>query len=186
MSVSEYCGRLKRLADTLYDCGAAVSDLALVINTLRGLNNKFNQAITVLSTMTPPPMFLYTRSYLVQEENRIRHPSRWKRRRRSWRWVLPLHRRSRRLPTLPNNRLPLVAAVVIATRSARHSTTTVAVHLRPAAILPRPAPISRCLLLDRSGRPPTTLGKGSFRRGRCTHGAPAFLALVLEFNRLRR
>jgi hypothetical protein len=73
MFVSEYCGRLKRLANTLYDYGAAVSDLALVINTLRGLNNKFNQAITVLSTMTPPPMFLYTRSYLVQEENRIRH-----------------------------------------------------------------------------------------------------------------
>ncbi|XP_062213823.1 uncharacterized protein LOC133914845 [Phragmites australis] len=73
MSVSEYCGRLKHLADTLYDCGAAVSDPALVINTLRGLNNKFSQAITVLSTMTPPPTFLYTRSYLVQEENRIRH-----------------------------------------------------------------------------------------------------------------
>jgi hypothetical protein len=36
MTVGEYCGRLKRLADTLYDCGAAVSDPALVINTLRG------------------------------------------------------------------------------------------------------------------------------------------------------
>jgi hypothetical protein len=54
MTVGEYCGRLKRLADTLYDCGAAVSDTALVINTLRGLNNKFNQAIAVLTTMTPP------------------------------------------------------------------------------------------------------------------------------------
>ena len=42
MNISEYCGRLKRLADTLYDCGAAVSDPALVINTLRGLNNKFS------------------------------------------------------------------------------------------------------------------------------------------------
>ena len=60
MNISEYCGRLKRLADTLYDCGAAVSDPALVINTLRGLNNKFSQAIAVLSTMTPPPTFLYT------------------------------------------------------------------------------------------------------------------------------
>lgn len=73
MSVSEYCGRLKRLADTLYDCGATVFDPALVINTLRGLNNKFSQAIAVLSTMIPPPTFLYTRSYLMQEENRIRH-----------------------------------------------------------------------------------------------------------------
>ena len=73
MSIGEYCGRLKRLTDTLYDCGAAVSDPALVINTLRGLNNKFSQAIAVLSTMTPPPTFLYTKSYLLQEENRIKH-----------------------------------------------------------------------------------------------------------------
>jgi hypothetical protein len=73
MSIGEYCGHLKRLADTLYDCGTAVSDPALVINTLRGLNNKFSQAIAVLSTMTPPPTFLYTKSYLLQEEHRIKH-----------------------------------------------------------------------------------------------------------------
>ncbi|XP_066315052.1 uncharacterized protein [Miscanthus floridulus] len=73
MGIGEYCGRLKRLADTLYDCGAAVFDPALVINTLRGLNNKFSQAIAVLSTMNPPPTFLYTKSYLLQEEHRIRH-----------------------------------------------------------------------------------------------------------------
>jgi hypothetical protein len=73
MTIGEYCGRLKRLADTLYDCGAAVSDPALVINTLRGLNNKFSQAIAVLSTMSPPPTFLYTKSYLLQEEHRIKH-----------------------------------------------------------------------------------------------------------------
>jgi len=73
MTVGEYCGRLKRLADTLYDCGAAVSDTALVINTLRALNNKFSQAIAVLTTMKPPPTFLYTKSYLLQEEHRIKH-----------------------------------------------------------------------------------------------------------------
>jgi len=73
MTIGEYCGHLKRLADTLYDCGAAVSDPALVINTLRGLNNKFSQAIAVLSNMSPPPTFLYTKSYLLQEEHRIKH-----------------------------------------------------------------------------------------------------------------
>jgi hypothetical protein len=51
MGIAEYCGKLKRLADTLYDCSAAVSDPALVVNTLRGLNNKFSQTIAVLSTM---------------------------------------------------------------------------------------------------------------------------------------
>ena len=48
MSAGKYCGCLKRFANTLYDCDAAVSDPALVINTLRGLNNKFSQTITVL------------------------------------------------------------------------------------------------------------------------------------------
>jgi hypothetical protein len=43
MWISEYCGRLKCLTDTLYDYGAAVFNLVLVINTLRGLNNKFSQ-----------------------------------------------------------------------------------------------------------------------------------------------
>ncbi|XP_066320597.1 uncharacterized protein [Miscanthus floridulus] len=73
MTVGEYYGRLKRLADTLYDCGATVSDTALVINTLHGLNNKFSQAIAVLTTMKPPLTFLYTKSYLLQEEHRIKH-----------------------------------------------------------------------------------------------------------------
>jgi hypothetical protein len=73
MGIAEYCGRLKHLADTLYNCGATVSDPALVIDTLCGLNNKFSQAIAVLTTMNPPPTFLYTKSYLLQEEHRIRH-----------------------------------------------------------------------------------------------------------------
>ena len=73
MGIAEYCGKLKRLADTLYDCGATISDPALVINTLRGLNNKFSHAIAVLSVMNPPQTFLYTKSYLMQEEHRIRH-----------------------------------------------------------------------------------------------------------------
>ena len=73
MSVGKYCGRLKRFTDTFYDCDAAVSDPALVINTLRGLNNKSSQAIVVLSNMTPSSAFHYTKSYLLQEEQRIKH-----------------------------------------------------------------------------------------------------------------
>ncbi|RLN43044.1 hypothetical protein C2845_PM01G14150 [Panicum miliaceum] len=73
MSIRGYCGRLKKLSDTLRDVGAAVTDQALVINTLRGLNSKFSQAITVLGAQRPPPTFLYTRSYLMQEEKRIEH-----------------------------------------------------------------------------------------------------------------
>jgi hypothetical protein len=65
MSIFEYYAPLKRLADMLYDSGTAASDPALVINMLRGLYNKLSQAIAMLSTMTPLPTFLYTRSYLI-------------------------------------------------------------------------------------------------------------------------
>ena len=70
MSITEYCGRLKQLADALYDVGAAVTNQALVINTLRGLHPDYSGAVAVLSSKVPPPTFLYTRSYLVQEEQR--------------------------------------------------------------------------------------------------------------------
>jgi hypothetical protein len=73
MSITEYTGKMKRLADTLYDVGAAVTDQALVINVLRGLNSDYGSAITFLSGKEPTPTFLYTRSYLLQEENRKRH-----------------------------------------------------------------------------------------------------------------
>jgi histone deacetylase 1/2 len=73
MSITEYTGQMKRLADTLYDVGAAVTDQALVVNVLRGLNADFSSAITYLSGRDPPPSFLFTRSYLLQEERRKRH-----------------------------------------------------------------------------------------------------------------
>ncbi|WVZ50486.1 hypothetical protein U9M48_001732 [Paspalum notatum var. saurae] len=73
LSIAEYTGRLKSLADTLYDVGAAVTDHALVVNTLRGLNDDFHSSISVLTSQKPPPSFLFTRSYLLQEETRIRN-----------------------------------------------------------------------------------------------------------------
>ncbi|XP_066375169.1 uncharacterized protein [Miscanthus floridulus] len=49
MVIGEYCGRLKRLANTLYDCGTVVSDPTLIINTLRGLR-KVGGGVMVEST----------------------------------------------------------------------------------------------------------------------------------------
>ncbi|XP_062208904.1 uncharacterized protein LOC133910571 [Phragmites australis] len=73
MSVNAYCTRLKTLSDTLHDVGHPITDQALVINALRGLNSKFSHAIGVLTSKLPPPTFLYTRSYLMQEETRMEH-----------------------------------------------------------------------------------------------------------------
>ncbi|XP_039787634.1 uncharacterized protein LOC120654143 [Panicum virgatum] len=73
MSIAEYCSQVKQLADTLYDVGAAVTDPALVVNTLHGLNPKFGQAIAVLGAQKPPPTFIETCSYLRKEETHIAH-----------------------------------------------------------------------------------------------------------------
>ena len=73
MSTAEYCSELKNLTDKLYDVGTAVTDQALVINTLCVLNPMFGQAITVLGAMKPPPSFVYACSFLMREEKRIAH-----------------------------------------------------------------------------------------------------------------
>lgn len=41
LSIIDYCSHLKDLADIMHDVGALVSDMALVLNTLCGLNPKF-------------------------------------------------------------------------------------------------------------------------------------------------
>ncbi|XP_062213834.1 uncharacterized protein LOC133914863 [Phragmites australis] len=73
MTITEYFTKLKTLADTLNDVGHPISDQALVINALRGLSSKFSHAIGVLTSKLPPPTFLYTRSYLLQDETRQVH-----------------------------------------------------------------------------------------------------------------
>ncbi|XP_062213651.1 uncharacterized protein LOC133914593 [Phragmites australis] len=73
MTINACFTRLKTLTDTLNDVGHPISDQALVINALRGLNSKFSHAIGVLTSKLSPPTFLYTRSYPIQDENRMEH-----------------------------------------------------------------------------------------------------------------
>ncbi|XP_025812997.1 uncharacterized protein LOC112890298 [Panicum hallii] len=68
MRVSEYCGKLKKLADTLNVVGHPISDMELIVNMLRGVNSKFRSSLGIISTTNPPPTFLYARSFLLQEE----------------------------------------------------------------------------------------------------------------------
>jgi hypothetical protein len=173
MSVGEYCGRLKSLADSLYDCGVAVSDQALVINTLRGLNNKFSQAIAVLTTMTLAPTFLYTKSYLLQRKPASSILSRWRLRQPSSQRGTPvLLSSSTRLhchlhrPRLHLHPLRRLVAAVTAGKSARRTTAIVRARAR---LLPLPVPPRhRCP----SGRRSTTRGRALFRPGPSTRGAP--------------
>jgi hypothetical protein len=72
-SIHDYFSRLKHLVDLLRDIGHPVSDPAMVINALRGLNSKFSHAISVLTARKPLPSFLFSRDYLLQEEARQLH-----------------------------------------------------------------------------------------------------------------
>jgi hypothetical protein len=64
LSVHDYCCRLKRLADTLTDVVHPITDQDLVVNTMRGLSNKFTNALDVINAMNPLPSFLWVHSYL--------------------------------------------------------------------------------------------------------------------------
>jgi len=68
MSIHEYCGRLKTLADTLRDVGQPVREASQVLNMLRGLNPKFRHVNLVITSKQPPHTFFSARSFLLLEE----------------------------------------------------------------------------------------------------------------------
>jgi hypothetical protein len=67
-SITEYCRSQKKIADALSENDSAVSDRALVLNTLRSLGPRFSSVATVISMMDPLPTFLCVRSMLLMEE----------------------------------------------------------------------------------------------------------------------
>lgn len=68
MLVPDYCCKIKKLVDALGDVDQAVSDKTLILNTLRGLNEKFLHMWTLLPMQKPFPTFIEARSYLLLEE----------------------------------------------------------------------------------------------------------------------
>jgi hypothetical protein len=78
LSINDYSSRLKHLEDLLRDIGHLVSDPAMVINALRGLNSKLSHAISVITTHKPLPSFVFTHDYMLQEETRQQHTSKMK------------------------------------------------------------------------------------------------------------
>nr|XP_051196592.1 uncharacterized protein LOC127309921 [Lolium perenne] len=68
LSISDYCAKLKALADSLGDVDQPVSDETLVLTLLRGLNESFAHLRSFLPFQVPFPTFLQTRSALILEE----------------------------------------------------------------------------------------------------------------------
>jgi hypothetical protein len=69
MSISDYCEKLKALADSLADVGQKISDEKLVLTLLRGLSDSYANLRSFLPFQMPFPSFLQTGSALNLEEN---------------------------------------------------------------------------------------------------------------------
>eukprot|EP00267_Zea_mays_P038066 XP_008676190.1 uncharacterized protein LOC103652365 [Zea mays] len=68
LSVSDYCRRMKTLADSLTELGETVTDRALAMNVLCGLSDRFSSLRLLLKRQRPFPSFVEIRSELLLEE----------------------------------------------------------------------------------------------------------------------
>lgn len=68
LNVSDYCRRLKAMADALGDLGEPVQDRTLVLAVLRGLNERFAHLASLIRRAKPFPSFVEVRSDLLLEE----------------------------------------------------------------------------------------------------------------------
>jgi hypothetical protein len=66
--VTEYCRRMKTVADSLCDLGSPVTDETLVLNLLRGLSPRYAHLRAILTRITPFPSFARVRDDLLLEE----------------------------------------------------------------------------------------------------------------------
>jgi hypothetical protein len=64
LSIDDYCRRLKTMADQLADLGEPVRDRTLVLNCLRGLNDRFAYMAALIQLQRPFLTFLEVRSDL--------------------------------------------------------------------------------------------------------------------------
>ncbi|KAJ1254351.1 hypothetical protein BS78_K078200 [Paspalum vaginatum] len=75
MSITDYCARLKTLADGLRDLDQPVSEPSQVLNMLRGLNSRYRHLKPVVTTKFPPHTFQSARSFLLLQELCDKHDS---------------------------------------------------------------------------------------------------------------
>jgi uncharacterized membrane protein YgcG len=68
LSVSEYCRKMKAMADSLGDLGCPVEDRMLVLNVLRGLSDLYTHLRSLIMCQRPFPTFLQVCDDLALEE----------------------------------------------------------------------------------------------------------------------
>jgi hypothetical protein len=68
LSVNEYCRKFKAMADGLADLGAPVDDRILILNIVRGLNQRFEHVSSIIRRYSPFLNFLKVQDDLLLEE----------------------------------------------------------------------------------------------------------------------
>ena len=71
LPISEYCQRVKTLADSLRDVGHSVSEPQLVLNLLRGLNSRYSNTADDIANSMRFPSFAKAHSMLALKELRL-------------------------------------------------------------------------------------------------------------------
>ena len=73
LSITDYCRRLQRMASDLGALGEVVSDRTLILNLIRGLNERFANIGLHLRRSQPFPSFLEAKEALRLEELTFAH-----------------------------------------------------------------------------------------------------------------
>ena len=75
LSVDDYCRKMKGMADALTDLGEPLNDRTLVLNVLRGLNERFQFMAQLITRQKPFPPFADVRTDLRLAELNMVQPS---------------------------------------------------------------------------------------------------------------
>ena len=75
LSVDDYCRKMKTMADALADLGEPIPDRTLVLNVLRGLNERFQFMSQLITRQRPFPSFADVRADLRLAELNMAPPS---------------------------------------------------------------------------------------------------------------
>lgn len=72
MSISDYCHKIKVIADLLANINEPVSQRTLVMSTVNGLTEKYKQVAGIIRHQKSMPTFLEVRTMLMTEESRLK------------------------------------------------------------------------------------------------------------------
>lgn len=71
LTVTEYCHKLKVISDLLDNIDKSIDEDALVMHTVNGLSEKYDNIATIIRHQRPLPSFMDTRAMLQLEESRL-------------------------------------------------------------------------------------------------------------------